>query len=576
MIPMKLFLPLLLLFSFSLSAQQPLTPFESSGGTGTWQEVILYYEQLAATSDYVRITPQGITDSGKPLHLVTIDLTGNHDPQAAREAERTIILINNGIHPGEPDGIEASMMLARDLLEEEHRHLLENAFLAIIPVYNVGGALNRNATSRVNQDGPAEYGFRGNARNYDLNRDFIKADTRNARSFHAIYHHLKPDIFIDTHVSNGADYQYTITHLATQHDKIGGAMGEYIYQTFTPALEKKMTEKDFPITPYVNVFNRTPDERGFSQFLDNPRYSTGYTALFNTLGFMIETHMLKPFDQRVHATSAFLMSVLELAETDGARIRELHRKPTLPAPGDLHPLAWRLNQSRADTITFLGYEGRMIPSEVTGQSRLFYDRDKPFEKRLPYYTHFDPAATVEVPLAYVIPQGWHEIISLLRENDVELLPLPADTVINVEAYNIAGYTTSDQVYEGHYPHREVELENVMENVSFRQGDFIAYVNQPSGRYLIETLEPQATDSWFSWNYFDTILRQKEGFSPYVFEELAAELLAEDDALRIAFEEKKASDDEFAGNWYAQLNYIYEHSPYKEDAHMRYPVYRIMP
>jgi len=575
---MKLILPALLLLSFCLPAQVPETPFEKSEGkeTGTYEEVIRFYAQLAASSENIRMKPMGLTDSGLPLHLVTIDLSGRHDADVARENGQTIILVNNGIHPGEPDGIEASMMLARDLLQPSNRHLLENTFLAIIPVYNIGGALNRNTTSRVNQAGPEAYGFRGNARNYDLNRDFIKADTRNARSFHEIYHALKPDLFVDTHVSNGADYQYPITHLATQHNKIGGEMGEYIYGKFTPALEQKMAEKAYPITPYVNVFNRTPDERGFSQFLDNPRYSTGYTALFNTLGFMIETHMLKPFDVRTHASYAFLLSVLEIAQTDGATIRKLHREAPVPVPGHLHPVAWKTDMSRADTITFLGYEGKRIKSEVTGKERLHYDRNAPFEKRIPYYTHFEPALSVEVPLAYVIPQGWHEVIGLLKANGVKLTVIPGDTTMSVEAYRIHSYQTSERPYEGHYPHNQTEVKKVRENVFFRRGDVIAYVNQPSGRYLIETLEPQATDSWFTWNFFDTILQQKEGFSPYVFEDLARELLNADPALRVAFEKKKEEEPEFAGNWYAQLDFIYEHSEYKEKAHLRYPVFRLVP
>ena len=71
-------------------------------------------------------------------------------------------------------------------------------------------ALNRNSTTRTNQNGPESYGFRGNARNYDLNRDFIKSDTKNAKTFAQIFHLVQPDVFIDNHVSNGADYQYIL------------------------------------------------------------------------------------------------------------------------------------------------------------------------------------------------------------------------------------------------------------------------------------------------------------------------------------------------------------------------------
>ena len=255
------------------------TNFEKSGGkeTGTYEEVIDFYTQLAESSGKVSLEEFGKTDSGKPLHLVIYSPSEEFDFEDLRK-KNSIILINNGIHPGESDGIDATMMLFRDLAGDSIA-APKNTVLATIPIYNVGGALNRNSTSRTNQNGPAEYGFRGNARNYDLNRDFIKADTRNTRSFYEIFHHVKPDIFIDNHVSNGADYQYTLTHLFTQHNKLGGELGNYLDEQIMPALEDSLAKKDWDITPYVNVFNEVPEE-GFSQFNDLPRYSTGYTTLW--------------------------------------------------------------------------------------------------------------------------------------------------------------------------------------------------------------------------------------------------------------------------------------------------------
>lgn len=571
-------LAFLLFLSFGqLPAQIFTTPFERSSGqeTGTYEEVIRFYQQLAHSSEYLRVDTMGLTDSGESLHLVTIT-SGSHDPKIARQEGKTIILINNGIHPGEPDGIEASMMLARDLLRKENLPLLNNIYLAIVPVYNIGGALNRNSTSRVNQSGPEAYGFRGNARNFDLNRDFIKADTRNTFSFYEIYHSLQPDIFIDTHVSNGADYQYKITHLATQHNKIGGGMGEYIYREFTPELEARMEARNFSITPYVNVFNRTPDERGFTQFLDNPRYSTGYTSLFNTLGFMIETHMLKPYEERVKATYAFLETILEIAIKDGDKIRRLHRENPLPVAGEIAAISWTNDSEKTDTITFMGYEGEMIESKVTGFPRLFYNQKKPFTKKIPYYNHFKPSKEIIVPIGYVIPQGWHAVIDRLKRNQVELVSVKKDTLLDVETYTIDTYETSNRAYEGHYPHYNISLTTWKKKVYVRQGDMIAYVNQPSGRFLIQTLEPEATDSYFSWNFFDTILQQKEGFSPYVFEDMAYELLQENDALRIVFEKKIKEDQEFAQDWYQQLSFIYDLSEYSEKSYMKYPIYRLVP
>ena len=261
------------------------THFEISEGleTVTYQQTIQYYTSLAETYPEISMQSIGETDSGKPLHIVILNTDAKFDFSEIRKNKR-ILLVNNGIHPGESDGIDATMMLFRDLVNGRIE-TPKNTVLVTIPIYNVGGSLNRNSTTRTNQNGPKDYGFRGNARNYDLNRDFIKCDTKNAKTFAKIFHLVKPDVFIDNHVSNGADYQYTLTHLFTQHNKLGEDLGNYIHTEMMPNLEQKLAKKDWDITPYVNVFNQVP-EKGFSQFLDSPRYSTGYTTLFNTLGMM--------------------------------------------------------------------------------------------------------------------------------------------------------------------------------------------------------------------------------------------------------------------------------------------------
>ena len=76
-----------------------------------------------------------------------------------------------------------------------------------------------------------------------------------------------------------------------------------------------------------------------------------------------------------------------------------------------------------------------------------------------------------------------------------------------------------------------------------------------------------------WNFFDAILQQKEGYSDYRWEDLAAEVLRKDPVLRAKLEEKKAGDPKFAANGPAQLDFIYKNSPYYEPGHNRYPVYR---
>ncbi|WP_142783869.1 M14 family metallopeptidase [Changchengzhania lutea] len=566
--------------SYNLSSQVSNynfeTSFEKSNGleTATYKQTIEFYTHLAKTFPEIAIDSIGETDSGKPLHYITLNPDGEFDFAVVRKSNKRILLINNGIHPGESDGIDATMLLFRDFVNGTIA-FPENIVLVTIPIYNVGGSLNRNATSRTNQNGPKSYGFRGNARNYDLNRDFIKCDTKNARTFTTLFHLIKPDVFIDNHVSNGADYQYTLSHLFTQHNKLGGNLGNYIQTEMLPKLEQKLVNKSWDITPYVNVFNQVP-EKGFSQFLDSPRYSTGYTTLWNTLGMMVETHMLKPYKQRVEGTYELMKSMVEIMEEDAEDI-VLLRKDALNAylQNEKYPLDWDIDSTQHTTLDFKGYEAENITSKITGVLRLKYDRTQPFNKKVTYQNYFKPSIEVDIPQAYVVPQGWWNVLELLKLNAVEMIRIKNDTTINVEAYKIKSYNTRNMAYEGHYPHYDTQVSSQMQSVHFEKGDYLISTQQHAMRYLLETLEPQAPDSFFNWNFFDTILQQKEGVSPYVWEDKALNLLENNAVLKLAFETKKSTDIKFAKNWYSQLDWIHKKSEYYEKAHLQYPIYRIL-
>lgn len=550
------------------------THYEASGGleTATYRQTIDYYMGLAREFPQINIHTTGKTDSGIPLHTVTFNPDGDFNYENIRK-EKSIILINNGIHPGESDGIDATMMLYRDLATGKLK-MPENTVLVTIPIYNVGGALNRNSTTRANQNGPLEYGFRGNARNYDLNRDFIKMDTENARTFAQIFHMVKPDVFIDNHVSNGADYQYTLTHLFTQHNKLGGEMGEYLHRTLMPNLENSLAEKEWDITPYVNVFN-VPPEMGFSQFMDHPRYSTGYTTLWSTLGLMVETHMLKPYKQRVEGTYALMQSLIEVVEKEHDKIKTL-RKETLEKNLELseYYFNWQVDTTKTSTLDFKGFEAEQLTSEVTGLPRLKYNRNKPFTKETIYQDYFYPVDTVTVPAAYIVKKSWKRVIERLDANKIRYSAIKKDTTLLVEGYTIEDYDTRNAPYEGHYLHSNTKVTKHTKKVHFREGDLLIPTRQPGIRYLMETLEPQGADSFFNWNFFDTVLQRKEGFSPYVFEDVAIKMLQQDSLLLQEFETKKEAELNFANNWYAQLNWIFERSEHFEEAYMTYPIYRV--
>jgi hypothetical protein len=564
----------LLLVIGSASAQ--VTPFERSAGfaTTTYDSCIAYYKDLAARyPTRVHMRTMGPTDAGYPLHLLLYANDGTADPAAWHKAGKVVILINNGIHPGEPDGVDASMMLVRDILQGK-AHIPDNVGLAIIPLYNIGGSLDRGSWSRVNQNGPLAYGFRGNAQNLDLNRDFTKCDSRNAVSFAHIFHYVDPHILIDNHVSDGADYQHTMTLLPTQHDKLGGDAGRFLHDVYLPALFRDMKNEGDQMTPYVNFEDANPD-RGWDAFYDSPRYSSGYAALFQAIAFMPETHMLKPFANRVRSTYR-LMTVMirEAGHYGGDIVKSRAADRHAIALQGRFALAWHPDSTRWDTVDFKGYTADRKPSEVSGLPRLYYDHTRPYERTVDYFDYFTGTDSVTKPRAYIIPQGWHSVTDLLALNGVLLRPLTRDTTITVQAYHIDSYKASTRVFERHHRNTDVRVTAMTQTLHFRKGDLVVPMGYPTDRFAVEMLEPTGDDSYFSWNFFDAILQEKEGYSAYRLEDVAGAYLQAHPEVREALDKKRQSDPAFAANGAAQLDFVYKHSQWYEPEHLRYPVYRV--
>ena len=569
----------LLAFCLSLlltPAVAQLTPFEKSKGTetATYFEAIEFYRQLDKLSNMVSIKTMGLTDAGYPLQLVLVSADGSADPALWHRQKKAVIFINNGIHAGEPDGIDASMLLVRDIANKKVL-LPANVALAIVPVYNIGGSLNRSSYSRANQNGPVEYGFRGNAQNLDLNRDFTKADSKNAQSFATAFHYVQPEILVDNHVSDGADYTYTMTLLTTQYNKLGKTQGQWLKEKLEPALYKSMAAKGWEMTPYVD-FSAAVADSGMVQFYDPPRYSSGYAALFQTIGFMPETHMLKPFNHRVTATYELLKTMTEQAALQSAGLIEA-KKSAVQEYINTHTVAlnWVADSTHFTHIQFKGYEQAFKPSNATGMQRMYYNRQKPFNKTIRFFDHFVAKDSIQKPLAYIVPQGWWQVIDRLQTNGVKLHRIQHDTTIAVEQYRIDQYTSLPRPFEKHHKNQLVAYTPTSVSLKFLKGDYVIPTHQPGGRYIVEMLEPAGDDSFFDWNFFDAILQQKEYYSDYRWDDLAAEVLQNDSTLQLLLQEKKKSDSTFAGSNTQQLNFIYKHSPYYELTHLRYPVYRVV-
>ena len=541
--------------------------------TPTWQETIDAFGSLDSASAEAQLIEVGKTDVGKPLHLFVVNRSGLFYPELF-EANKTVVFINNAIHPGEPDGVNASLLLAEELLQPKSalNGVLDSIIVCIVPIYNVDGALMRNSYTRANQDGPYEYGFRGNARNLDLNRDFIKCDSKNALSFNRLFTAMDPDVFIDTHVSNGADYPYVMTLISTQADKLG-PLGAYLRNTMEPALFSAMEKNGEPMCHYVNTMGRTP-ESGIVSFLETPRFASGYAALFNTLSFITETHMLKPFPQRVEATRLFLRELLLFAAAHNTEIITERKKADQQLLQQREfALRFELDTLQRDTLSFQAYRAHYEESKIGTGQRLKYERDSTYLARIAFYDHYRDTLKIKAPGSYIVPQAWGEVIDRLKANGVLMYPLSRDTVLEVETYFIDAFETERRPYEGHYVHHQVKVRSEQHRLLFFKGDYLIPTQQRARRYIIETLEPQGEDSFFAWGFFESILQRKEYFSDYVFEEKAEEILNENPQLKAEFEATLAIDPALRANHWDQLYWIYSRSIYAEKSVNRYPIFR---
>ncbi len=556
------------------------TPFERGNGnqTTTWQACIAFHQRLAqAFGQWLTFEQAGRSDGGTPIHVGVFSPDGLFDPQVAKAEGRPVFFNNNGIHPGEPEGIDACMAMLRDLcLDPAKRAALGRTVLVYIPVYNVDGALNRADTSRVNQNGPEAFGFRGNARHLDLNRDFIKADSLNARTFAQVFTRWDPDVMVDTHTSNGADYQHVMTLIPTQPDKLGGRTGQHLREVMLPALYADMAERGFPMCPYVNPVKEIPDD-GIADFLDSPRFSTGYAALHHTIGFMPETHMLKTFEARYRSMRALVESALAYTVAHGDAIRAARAADRAAvSSGATVALNWQLDLQHSRAFRFSGFQAVYEPSRLGSYQRLRYDRSVPWEKDIPYFDRYQVAASAIPPRAYLLPQAWHDVALRLQAHGVPLQRATRATQVRAEAYRIERFEKRRVPFEGRHLHDLLDVRAEAVDASVAEGDWLVALGGPHDRFIVEVLEPLGIDSFFRWSFFDSVLDKKEDFSDYVFEDEAERLLAAEPGLRERFEAWKVEHPDLLGEREAVLSFIFLAARrYAEPECRRYPVLRLL-
>lgn len=572
----------LLFFSFIFAFQQVHAQKWSENTTPSNPELIAHLQHLDRQHKEIRLYNMGPSDYGLPIYLCVVNGEQDSLKTFVKARTQTTLLINNAIHAGEPDGVNACLLwLDQWIAAGKPTKSMEGKDLpviAFIAAYNVGGMMNRSSKSRANQNGPEAYGFRGSAKNLDLNRDFIKMDAVNSFTFARIFHGLDPDIFIDNHVSNGADYQYTLTYIASMRERLAPSLAQLTYNDCIPTMERYCMQSGFDLFPYVELKKETPDS-GIVAFNDLPRYAMGYASLFNTLSFTVETHMLKPFPERVQATLSFLNSMVAYAINNSQEIETARSEAKKWSKSQTtYFFNYQLDEKQVSQIRFKGYQAIYPEHPVTGLKQLGYDRQQPYEKYVAYYNHFQAKDSVQIPAYYIVSGQETEVINRLLANQIEYILIDAKSAktIAVKAYIVKDFKAPSKPYEGHFKLQQIVLQQQTIQYELKSGDLLIPSKQERASFIHSTLQPLAEDSYLTWNFFDSYLQQKEYFSPYVFKEQIAEILAAQPKLKEAYEQRKRLDIRFATDEWEQLYFIYQNSPYFEPSYMRLPVYELIP
>lgn len=564
---MQTFLLLLTIIPFTLFGQW------NQNTTPTYPELIEIYQQWDAAHEEIEFYAMGNSDTEYPLYVCIINGAKDSVATFQKAKSSTTILINNAIHPGEPDGVNACLLWVEEWIKKG-KNTTDLPMIAIIPAYNVGGMLNRSSTSRANQDGPEEYGFRGNAQNLDLNRDFIKMDSENAKTLVSIYHALDPDVFVDTHVSNGADYQYTLTLIHPMKERMAPSMKALVYKDYIVEMTQKLKKKGWDWAPYVETKATIPDS-GIVAFNDTPRYAQGFGTLMNAFSITVETHMLKPFPQRVKATKDYLNFLISWSGMNSAKIEQARSEAlNYFDQQKTYKFQYELNEQQFDTIVFKGYQSAYKTSEVSGMKRLFYDRTQPFTRYIRYYHHYFAKDSVTIPAYYIVSKEAKAIIERLQWNQVEMKPMESDTML-VHAQRIGSFASGSRPYEGHFLHTNVSSFETQDSIRIPKGSYLISTHQAKRNFIISVLEPRTEDAYFAWNFMDSYVQEKEYFSDYVFEDIAAKILKEQPELAKELSIQKNKNKKLATEAWDQLFFVYKNSPYFEKSTFnRLPVFKV--
>ena len=550
-----------------------ITPAERTGleTTPDHAETLRWLDRLVDASARFQRVDLGESGAGRELVMIVASAEGAGDPEALRENGKPTVLAQAGIHAGEIDGKDAGLMLLRDMLEGgRNEALLEQVNFLFIPIFNVDGHERASPFGRVNQRGPRQQGWRTNANNLNLNRDYAKADTLELRALLQVLNLWRPDLYLDLHVTDGIDYQYDVTYGWHGVSGWSPAISNWLTEHLRPAVDAELRSMGHIPGPLIFAMSNSDLDRGIVDWMAGPRFSHGYGDARQLPAILVENHSLKPYPQRVLGTYVLLESMLRLIGQEGQDLRKAIEQDRARRMDPI-PLSFKAAGS-PDTIEFLGIASSKRASEITGGEVVEW-LGTPVTRTIPYVHATAPGEPVQRPRAYWIPPAWREVLQRLELHGIRLERQDQPRTLDVERYLVTSFELGRSSFEGRVrvEPRELELERV--SMTFPAGSVRVPLDQPLGTLAVLLLEPRSADSFFQWGFFHPVLQRTEYAESYVLEPLARRMLAADPELKQEFQARLKADAEFAGNPRARLQWFYDRSPFVDRQWKLYPVAR---
>jgi len=559
-----------------------ITPAERSGlrGTPEYDDTMDWLHQLVAAAPELEMVSLGRSLQGRDFWMVIASADRAFTAETLSVTGKPLLLAHSGIHAGEIDGKDAGLMLLRDMtVAGKRKELLANANFLFIPILNVDGHERRSSYGRVNQRGPAEMGWRTNARNQNLNRDFTKLDTAGVRALIKVFRQWKPDLYLDLHVTDGADYQYDITFGGNGRSGWSPAIGNWIEDVYRPAISAALSESGHEPGGLVFATNGMDMQDGFLTWSGDPRFSNGYGDAAHLPTILVENHSLKPYKRRVLGTYVLLAETLALLAKEEDSLRQATTTDQQRRPLSI-PLGFKRDENQEpEKVMFKGISSERYQGKVSGAEVVRWTGN-PVNEAIPKVYISEPEKVVDIPQAYIIPAAWSDVVERIALHGIRVEQLSEPLITRAEVYRLpdagiaepSGWTPNP--FEGHIRIDPGEPVKQVIETTFPAGSYRINTDQPLGELLVLMLEPQAPDSFLQWGFFLEIFTRTEYAEAYVMEPLAQKMLENDADLRQRFEEKLASDDDFAASQRQRLLWFYEQTPFFDKQYLLYPVARI--